>query len=183
MAAGKQYVALLRGINVVSRPVKMADLRALCESLGWQQVQTYITTGNVVFCSPKSAAGLRRELEAAITKQYPFSTQVFVLTLAELRRAAKANPFQPAQHPSMRCHLVFLEQKPAAANVRKLMALAGEEYRFAVKGKVFYYAYDKQYDGRRRRNLPFEKILGSAGTARTWKVVDKLIALSAATKD
>ena len=57
------------------------------------------------------------------------------------------------------------------------MVQQGKEYRFKVQDKVFYLAYDKVDVGPKRRNLNFEKLLGVTGTARSFKVVDKLIEL------
>jgi len=49
----KNYIAFLRAINVGGhRKIKMADLRALIESLGFQNVKTYIQSGNTVFAAP-----------------------------------------------------------------------------------------------------------------------------------
>ncbi len=43
---------MLRGINVSGqKKIKMADLKAIYEQLGLQQVVTYIQSGNVVFNS------------------------------------------------------------------------------------------------------------------------------------
>jgi len=57
------------------------------------------------------------------------------------------------------------------------LALQGVDYRFHVHGKVLYYAYPRQYEGR-RRTFDFERVLGVSGTSRNWKVVDKLVELS-----
>ena len=44
-----RYVALLRGINVGgNKRIAMADLRALCEGLGFEHVRTLLQSGNVV---------------------------------------------------------------------------------------------------------------------------------------
>ena len=61
MASGVQYLALLRGINVGGKNlVKMADLRAAFEAMGFDDVATYIASGNVLFRAPRQArrAGL-----------------------------------------------------------------------------------------------------------------------------
>jgi uncharacterized protein (DUF1697 family) len=43
-----KYIAFLRGINVGNIRIKMADLKAMFEGLGFQEVKTYLQTGNVV---------------------------------------------------------------------------------------------------------------------------------------
>jgi uncharacterized protein (DUF1697 family) len=53
-----RYVALLRGINVGGKnPIKMTDLKACFEAEGFEDVATYIQSGNVVFTSDRSAGG------------------------------------------------------------------------------------------------------------------------------
>jgi uncharacterized protein (DUF1697 family) len=176
----QQYVALLRGINVGGHGViKMADLRQLFESLGLSQVVTYIQSGNVLFRTGESRVSLTRRLEERLASATGNEIKVFVFTRRELERAAANNPFAPERMDAeQRCHLMFLSAEPDAAHREKLMALEGEEYRFHIDDRVLYYAYSRKYDGR-RRTIDFERVLGVNGTARTWKVVDKLIELSA----
>lgn len=46
----KTFISILRGINVSGqKKVLMTDLKALYESLGFQEVTTYIQSGNVIF--------------------------------------------------------------------------------------------------------------------------------------
>lgn len=177
----RRYVALLRAINVGGNSlIKMAELRSLVESLGFADVSTYIQTGNVIFSSSETdRKKLARRLEEAVASSFGHDTTVFVLTPRQLKQASAANPFDPQRRDQeQRCHLVFLSGKPSAARTKELMALEGEEYSFAVRGSVLYYAYSRELDGSRRRNVDFEKVLGVRGTSRTWKVVDKLIELT-----
>lgn len=180
MAKSYKYVALLRAVNVGKRQVKMEDLRKLFESYGFTDVSTYIQTGNVIFTAKQADSDkLARELEKKLSRSLGFEVAVFVLSRKQLQSAATTNPFEPERLDSkQRCHLLFLDRAPGADQRKAVMELQGKEYRFAVKGKVMYYAYDRQFDGNRRRNLDLEGALGATGTARTWKVVDKLIELA-----
>ena len=165
-----RYVALLRGINVGgSGVIRMADLRDRCERLGLRDVSTHIQTGNVLFAASGGVAKVTAALEAEL------GTRAFVLTPAALRKAAAGNPLR---RDGWRTHLMFLEKAPAAAARAKLMEREGDDYRFAVKGRVLYYAFAEAQAGR-RRSIDFERLLGVAGTARSAKVVDKLVELSA----
>jgi uncharacterized protein (DUF1697 family) len=173
-------VALLRGINVGGHAlVKMADVRKLFEAHGLTDVATYIQTGNVVFSTREAdPQRLARQLEEKLAPAVGNQIKVFVLSPAELQEAAAHNPFEPERRDhEQRCHLMFLSAEPEAERREKLMALQGEEYRFHLRDKVLYYAYDNQYVGN-RRNIDLERVLGVAGTARTWKVVAKLIELA-----
>ena len=181
----RRYVALLRAINVGGRSViRMADLRDLVESFGVEEVSTYIQTGNVLFSSERAdARGLARDLGRHLGDALGREVTVFVLTPRELGAAAAANPFGPERmEGEWRSHVVFLSGSPTAAARRALMDVEGEDYRFAVRGRVLYYAYPREYEGRRRRAVDFERILGVAGTARNAGVVGKLVELAAGTE-
>lgn len=175
-----RYIAFLRAINVGGNSViKMADLAKAFDAHGLTEVKTHIQTGNVVFTSlEKDVDELARQLEKRFEPRFKYHIGVFVLTPAELKKAAANNPFDPEEHDATRrCHLVFLSAEPTADRIKALKAMEGDEYSFAVKGKVLYYAYDRKWDGK-RRTVNFEKVLGVSGTARTWKVVEKLIEIA-----
>ena len=175
-----RYVALLRGVNVGGKTIiKMADLRYRFESFGLADVATYIQSGNVLFTSGEAdTERLANELEKKLEASLGHRGKVFVLSPAQLQEAADNNPFDPQSlDQEQRCQLLFLSREPDAVHREELMGLQGEEYRFAIRGKVLYYAYPRAFEGR-RRTLNFEKVLGVTGTARNWKVVAKLIELA-----
>lgn len=174
-----KYVALLRAVNVGGNSViKMAELKKMFESFGLGEVSTYIQSGNVIFKSKESPLEkLQMKIEKGIKESWGREIRVLVLTSERLQKAAGHNPFEVQKNEKDQlCHLAFLSEKPAPARQKALMELQGREYRFAFWDKVFYYAYSKEWAGKRRA-IDYEKILGVYGTARTWKVVDALIEL------
>jgi uncharacterized protein (DUF1697 family) len=173
-------VALLRAINVGGKSVlKMDALRDIFESLGFEEVSTYIQTGNVVFAGGGDDARLARKIEKGILEATGYETTAFVRTAAELRRALRQSPFPPGEFEAdWRIHFMFLADAPTAARRKALAEVSSEHYRFEVKGKVLYYAYPRAVEGRQLRRIDFEKVLGTHGTARTWKVVAKLAELA-----
>lgn len=176
-----RYIALIRGINVGGYAViKMSELKKMFEQLGFINITTYIQSGNVIFSSGETN---KEKLAGMIENKFKSSTgkeiKIFVFTHDKLRKAASHNPFEPERNEKeMLCQLMFLSGKPDAASVKALMKLKGEEYHFHVHDNVLYYAYSKKYIGKRRM-IDFEKVLSVRGTSRTWKVIDKLIELSA----
>ena len=175
------YIALLRSINVGGHSViRMPDLRGLFESLGLTEVVTYIQSGNVLFTSTDGDRGhlaklLEKKLESALGYRVP----VFIFTRKQLEEAAAKNPFDPERKDKeQHCHLMFLSEEPDPEHCSELMAMEGREYKFHIRGKVLYYAYSREFEGSGRRTINFEKVLGVTGTARTWKVVRKLLELS-----
>ena len=170
-----RYVALLRALNVGGHAVvTMADLRAQLEPLHLPELSTVGTSGNLVIASRhRSASTLARDLQAALAgPPAHFTGRVFVRTPDELARAARGNTLP--KDDAHQCHLVFLSRAPAPARRAALLALADDDYRFAIRGAVLYFAYRRDVIGR-RREFDFERLLGVEATARTWRVVDELL--------
>jgi len=172
-----RYAVLLRAVNVGGNSLRMADVRKALEPL-FPDVATYIQSGNVVVAAKEKADEVAEKVAGALAA-LGYDGPVFVRSHEELAAAAAANPFDPERLADrQRCHLMFLEGRPAAERVQRLMGMEGDEYRFHVQDRVLYYAYDRAFEGPRRRRIPFEKVLGTPGTARAWNVVERLIAMT-----
>ena len=89
-----RVVALLRGINIgPSKRIAMADLRAIVESLGHADVETYLQSGNVVFTPKRRAKDPAEPLSTAIRDATGLDVPVVTRTGAELARVVEANPY------------------------------------------------------------------------------------------
>jgi len=94
VGAGVQYLALLRGINVGGQNlVKMEDLRAAFESMGFADVETYIASGNVLFWAPRRRREeLAARIESALTRHFDVELKVVLLTKANLKAVVDGAP-------------------------------------------------------------------------------------------
>ena len=111
------HVALLRGINVGGHNrIRMAELRELCAELGWQDVRTYIQSGNLVFSAAGSTSALELQLERAIDEHLGLSIPVLVRTGRSWSAHIDGNPFtaESSAEPK-RVALALSKQKPAAS--------------------------------------------------------------------
>jgi uncharacterized protein (DUF1697 family) len=135
-----RYVALLRGINVGGRTlVKMADLKACFEQLGFDDVSTYIASGNVLFESGDDAAGLATTIEAAIEQRFELPVKVVVLDRASYARIVKAIPKPWIGDGSLRANVAFVRPgTDAKAVVRDLDPDPAIEEVKAVKGAILW---------------------------------------------
>lgn len=89
-----RYVALLGGINVGGHRVKMTELRAGFEALGFQNVVTFIASGNVLFDADSTdALGLAAQIEQRLAQQLGYRVPTFLRPLEELQRVAAYQPF------------------------------------------------------------------------------------------
>ena len=108
-----RYIVLLRAVNVGGTgKLPMAELRAMCESAGFQDVRTYIASGNVALRSASAAAEVKATLEAAMARYAGKPVGVLVRTAAEMNAIVAANPF-PKAAPN-RVVVVFLDRAPPA---------------------------------------------------------------------
>lgn len=175
------YIALLRAINVGGNAtVAMSDLRAAVSELGFEDVQTLLQTGNLVFRTDgASEAALARQLEEQARKALGLRTTFIVRTAKDYQAVVAQNPYPDAaaNDPG---HLVvmFLKDAPEAKAVNALRdAIKGRETVEAI-GKQLYIVYP---DGIGRSRLTvdlIERKLGTQGTGRNWNTVLKLAALA-----
>jgi uncharacterized protein (DUF1697 family) len=176
-----RYLALLRGINV-GRNVRiaMADLRALLTAMGHTDVSTYLQSGNAFFSSADSDEdALAAAIEDEITAKLGLSVRVLVRSQADLRRIVDANPLAEVATDPSRLLVTFLSHPPDAAALQAIDAATYAPEVMAVGEREIYVWFP---DGVRKAKLNppfFEKRLGtgSAGTARNWNTVTKLLQL------
>jgi uncharacterized protein (DUF1697 family) len=175
-----RYVAMLRGVNVGGKTIKMAALARLFSDLGYGDVVTYIQSGNVVFTSPsRRADALARAIEARITRDLGIDVRVLLRSRAELERVQHANPLLRAGADPSKLHVTFLTTKPAAALVRAAGALDFGADEFRVVGREVYVHCPNGYGRTKINNTFFEQKLHVVATTRNWNTVNKLLDLAA----
>ena len=176
---GKIFVALFSGINVGgNRIVKMAELRALFEKLGFSDVATYVQSGNAVFRSSKGdAATVTKQIEAAFEKQWGFHSRVMVRDLSWFERLVSENPYPEVAAEHTKLHAYVLEREPTADEIARLAEKCIGPERFEIKGDVLYlHAPDGLGKSVFAGLIP--RTLKVPGTARNWRSVLALLGLA-----
>ncbi|MGZ4688946.1 MAG: DUF1697 domain-containing protein [Acidimicrobiia bacterium] len=174
------YVALLRGINVGGKnKVPRAELRSVFESLGHEDVVTYIQSGNVVFTSTAKSARLASDLGRAIEQEFGLQVPIIVRSRAELAKVVAGNPYLDADADSSKLHVTFLAAAPSRSAIATLDPDRCPPDEFTVSGKEIFMLMPNGM-GRTKLTIDyFEKRLGTTGTARNWNTVNKLLDLMA----
>ena len=164
------HIALLRGINVGGKvTVPMAELKASFEALGFEDVATYINSGNVVFQGTKPDAAA---IEKRIAKDFGRDVSVLLRTPKQLAAIAKGNPFPKAE--GKRLHVYFLSDKPTAKAAAALDPDRSPPSEFKLSGREVY-LHTPDGIGRSKLTIDyFERTLGVRATARNWNTVTKL---------
>ena len=173
------YVALLRGVNVGGKNiVKMADLKACFERLGFEGVRTYINSGNVIFASgTKDKDALVDQIEPALEGLVGRPIKVLLRTLPEMERLADALPDDWVNDGTMKCDVFFLapeidspavvDELPAQPEIEDVRYLDG-----AVGWRV-----DRSNQGKSRMSKIVGTDLHKQMSARNPNTVRKLTAL------
>ncbi|WP_122156033.1 DUF1697 domain-containing protein [Paraburkholderia sp.] len=160
------YIALLRAVNVGGTgKLPMAELRAMCESLGFTNVRTYIASGNVVFASKLSEKSVKAKLEGCLEAYAGKPVGVLVRTGAEVAAALDANPFKSAE-PN-RTVAIFLDGAPPTDTLSKVSGQQTEEIALGTREIYVHYA-----DGIANSKLKIQA--AGNGTARNMNTVAKL---------
>src|SRR5215471_14035332 len=137
------YVSLFRGINVGGHNgVRMDALKELHESLGLQDVQTYIQSGNVVFTSDNAnVAQIQKDIEGGFAQTFGFQVKVMVRTLSELNAIIENNPFQnQPMRESNRVIALFLASDPSSTALEDIQkTYDGPEEIHIIGQEVFIY--------------------------------------------
>jgi uncharacterized protein (DUF1697 family) len=137
--ASRRYVALLRAINVGGRVVKMVALKRIFEGLKLAEVETFIASGNVVFRSPATAAGLEPLIEKGLERALGYPVVTFLRTTDEIAAAAAHDPFGAPLPPGGRIYVGFLRERLAPAVRQKVVGLATPTDALAVEGREVYW--------------------------------------------
>lgn len=117
-----RYVALLRGINVGGNAViKMADLSACVAKLGYEDVQTYIASGNVLLQSKGRPATLEAELEGALERRFSLPIRVVVRSAREVSAIAERVPPAWLDASDLRVMVGFLMRGTTSRSAARLL--------------------------------------------------------------
>jgi uncharacterized protein (DUF1697 family) len=176
------YIALLRGINVSGQKIiKMEHLRAVFEEMRFEQIRTYIQSGNVVFeADEQDTSLLEKKIEQKIEQVYSFQVPVIVRTSRELELVVEQTPFDTAElTANEKIYVSFLSQEPSAEAVQVLKTFESDTDDFQVHGREVYILIRAGYGESLFSNNFLEKKLKVSATTRNWAIVNKLISMAA----
>jgi uncharacterized protein (DUF1697 family) len=170
-----RLLALLRAVNVGGRKLPMAELRELCATIGWQNVATYIQSGNIVFTAAGKPQAIETGLEQAIERRFGLAVPVIVRSGPQWAKLAGSNPFaKAAGEAPNRVQLLVSKRPPAKDAAQRLMerAQAGEAVEAVAGGLWLHFP-----EGVARSKLTpsaIDKACGSPATGRNYRTVLKL---------
>ena len=177
----KTYISMIRGINVSGqKKIKMNELKLLYESLNFQNVVTYIQSGNIIFEQTDSEYSvLSKNIEEKILGAFGFNVTVFIRTVNDLKKIFKNNPFLKKREEDInKLHVTFLSHKPSQSLTGEIDILKYKPDEFQFNENEIYLFCPNGYGRTKLSNNFFERKLKVSATTRNWKTINKLIEIA-----
>lgn len=174
----KSYIALLRGINVSGKNIiRMTELQNLLASTGFDDVKTYIQSGNIVFRHHEMPLTFfENKIHAAIQNEFGFNVPVVAMDGDYLERIIANNPIQ--EFDESKLMVTFLAGNPAKEKIDVMMEISYPPDKIFEGEKAFYVYCPDGFGRSKFNNNFFEKKLGQVATGRNWKTCKKLLEMA-----
>ncbi|MDQ2650805.1 MAG: DUF1697 domain-containing protein [Actinomycetota bacterium] len=169
------YVALLRGIAPLNPKMQNAALRGVFEGLGFNDVRTVISSGNVLFASPeRSASRLESQIEEALLDHLGAPCTTMLRTRRQIDDLARSGAFDgyADDEPTARCNVTFLKRRPPASQAPPDLG-AGSEL-VALRDREVLTVVDHTGPAGSMAMARLERAYGTEMTTRTWKTVHRI---------
>lgn len=172
-----KYVALLRGIGPGNPNMRNDKLRGVLEDLGFNNVQSVISSGNVLFeSSQNDIAKMESIIEAAWPKKLGFNSMTIVRSQQQLQQIVDAKPFKNLAHgPSSYLMATFLKQ-PTKLPFKVPYQPENKPYKvLAAMDSVVFTTTDNSIIQTTDLMTWLEKQFGKQITSRTWLTVNRIL--------
>ena len=175
----KTYIALLKGINVGGhKKVPMAELRELLTNSSFENVQTYIQSGNVILqSSEKNKLKIEASIKNSILDYFGFEVSVLVKTRQDLKRVFDDSPF--SEDIKKASYFMMLHDIPHDDLVKEASKKIYEDETYKIIKDCIYYYSAKGFGQSKFNANFFERKLNTFVTARNYNTMVKLLSLSA----
>jgi uncharacterized protein (DUF1697 family) len=157
----------------------MADLRELFESLGFEDVVTYIQSGNIVFDTDLGEESIVGQVTEAFGVRFGFDTSLILRTAEEMEEIATVHPLSTSDIDPRFLLVAFLDQTPSVDFAEAIDPSTYEPDQLLLRGREVYLRYPNGSGRSKLTNSLIEKRLGMRSTARNWNSVRQLAALAA----
>jgi len=175
-----KHLALLRGINVSGHNmIKMDALKTILENSGFQNVETYVQSGNVFLeTDDENSHSVGFTIKQEIAKHLGFDVPVIVISKVDLEKCLTNNPFFKEKGvDTKKLYVAFIskELNNSAINELKISQFKPDEA--FIEGNRIYMKLETGAGNTKLTQKYIEKKLNVIATSRNWNTVNKLIEL------
>ena len=172
-----RYAGLLGSINIGSNRLSMADLRHALEREEFEDVETVVASGNVLFThDDRTSEGLAEKIAYVVQDRFDIDSCVIVRSRDELEQVLAENPFAETGDDAQ-VHVHFSQRQPSSEQIETLIAdhaSLGSE-RIAGGVRVLYIDYADGVAGSKVTGDFMARRLGCRGTARNIRSVKRIV--------
>lgn len=171
-----RYVAFLRGINVGGKNmIKMEQLRGIVAGLGFENVKTYVNSGNVIFETKKADdKKLASRINKAIANELALDISVMVRSIEEIKEIIAKNPYTGKFESHKDMHVFFLDDELSELHRELLLANKRDTELITLDGRTIYYLLRISIIDSVLGKGFIDKKLRIQSTARNWRTVNKI---------
>lgn len=176
----KTHLALLRGINVSGHNmIKMDVLKTVLENVGFQNVKTYIQSGNVFVDSDEEhGASVGFKIKQEIFKQLGLEVPVVVIAKEDLEACLRNNPFlKEKECDTKKLYVAFLSKELQGSAINDLKISQFKPDEATIDSNRIYIKYAVGAGKTRLDQKYIEKKLNVVATIRNWNTVTTLLEL------
>lgn len=175
-----KHLAMLRGINVSGHNmIKMDALKSMLDNCGFQNVETYIQSGNVFLESDdENANSVGFTIKQEIVKQFGYDVPVIVLSKVDLEKCLTNNPFFKEKNvDTKKLYVAFISKELNASALNDLKTSQFKPDEAFIDGNRIYMKLETGAGNTKLTQKYIEKKLNVTATSRNWNTVNKLIEL------
>lgn len=171
-----KYIALLRGVMPTGKnKVMMADLNEVVSKAGYDNVTTYIQSGNIIFDSDKSEEEISSDIHETIKNDLGPELPVIVKTVDQLQMIADHNPYKEEKYRNSVFYIATSMSQIDTEKQGEIQALSKEgEYITFTEEAIYYYLSNGMHNAKINNNF-LEKKLGITLTTRNQNTIEKII--------
>lgn len=175
----KTHLALLRGINVSGHNMmKMEALKAMLENIGFQNIRTYLQSGNVFVDSEEEASKVGFMIKQEIFKVFGHEVPVIVITKEDLELCFKNSPYLKEKDlDTKKLYVAFVSTILKSENINDLKISQFKPDEASIDGNRIFIKYAVGAGKTRLEGKYIEKKLNVIVTMRNWNTVTNLLAM------
>ena len=173
------YIALLRGVNVSGKnSLKMVDLKNMLENMSFENIQTYIQSGNIIFSTHESFTKieLAEQISIQIKEHFSLEVPVLILSKSDLEKIINNLPFSDFIEKDI--YLTYLKEPSKIVDFETIVSKKSITEEMYFLDEVIYLDCPDGYGNTKLSNVFLEKKLGILCTTRNLKTSKKLLELA-----
>ncbi len=173
------HLVLLRGINVSGHNMmKMDALKTMLENIGFQNIRTYLQSGNVFVDSEEDASKVGFMIKQEIFRVFGHEVPTIVITKEDLELCFKNNPFLKEKDiDTKKLYVAFVSTQLKKENINDLKISQFKPDEASIDGNRIFIKYAVGAGKTRFDQKYIEKKLNVTATIRNWNTVTNLLAM------